>query len=408
MTPTLKYVHGDLLDLALLIIAVGFGISGYRQGFVVGLLSFVGFVGGAVIGAEFGPAVARALVSGQDRQNQQAIAAFILVFVLAIAGQFVFAAIGQYLKEQLRKPSSARLDAIGGAGVSVLSLLLIAWALGSVLSESSTQGIVRQINDSAVLATMDKAMPSQATNSFTQFRQLLATAPSAEVLSGFAHDQLFPVSAPDPGVLRSAGYVAAKSRVVRITGVASSCDLSIEGSGFPISRDHIMSNAHVVAGVNQDLQVHTQDGRTLNATVVFYDPQVDISVLYVPNLDLAPLTFTTSAVAGDSAVVAGFPGGSTALVQQPARIAAAQDIQGHDIYRAGEIDRFVYQIRAVVEPGNSGGPLLSPDGTVYGVTFASVNSDTGLALTASEVAQDASEAENQTIPTPTGTCDVDS
>jgi len=396
-------VRGDLLDLALIVVAVAFAISGYRQGFIVGTLSFVGFVGGAVLGAQFGPAIARAIVGGQTQQD---VVAVVLLVVFAIVGQFVASSIGAYVRQAMTSPSSTTLDAIGGSAVSVLSMLLIAWAIGSVLTASSFQGVVRQVDDSVVLGTMDKIMPSQAKTMFSEFRRLLASGPFPQVFSGIGAAHLFAVSPPDPAVVSSPGYLAARSRVVKVQGTALSCDRSIEGSGFVYAPQHVMTNAHVVAGVNQALVVTTPDGTPHTARVVLYDPQVDIAVLYVPGLDLAPLQFDDQAQSGASAVVAGYPL-DHGFTQAPARIGGTQNAVGPDIYQTGQVNRQIFEIRAQVEPGNSGGPLLSPAGTVYGVVFAAAvdTSGTGFALTASEVAADAKSGANQTFPTSTQGCD---
>ena len=396
-------VRGDLLDLALVVIAVAFAVSGYRQGFIVGSLSFVGFVGGAVLGAELGPVISRAIVGGQTQQD---VAAVVLLVVFAIIGQFLFSSVGAYVRQAMTSPSSTVLDSIGGAGVSVLSMLLIAWAIGSVLTASSFQGVVKQVDNSVVLGTMDRVMPSQAKTMFGEFRRLLATGPFPQVFSGIGAAHLFAVSAPDPAVLNSPGYLAARSRVLKVDGTATTCDRTIEGTGFVYAPDHVMTNAHVVAGVNQGPTVTTAAGRAYRAEVVFYDPQVDIAVLYVPGLNMSPLQFDTQAQPGDSAVVAGYPL-DQGFTQRPARIGGTQNAIGPDIYQTGQVSRLIYQVRAKVEPGNSGGPLLSPSGTVDGVVFAAAvdDSNTGFALTASEVAADATHGATQTTAVSTGACD---
>jgi S1-C subfamily serine protease len=382
---------------------VAFAVSGYRQGFIVGSLSFIGFVGGAVLGAEFGPAIAHAIVGGQTQQD---VVAVILLVVFAIVGQFVFSSVGAYVRQAMTSPSSTVLDSIGGAAVSVLSMLLIAWAIGSVLTASSFQGVVSQVNNSAVLSTMDKVMPSQAKTMFGEFRRLLAKGPFPQVFSGIGAAHLFAVSPPDPAVLNSPGYLAATSRVVKVQGTALSCDQSIEGSGFVYAPHHILTNAHVVAGVDQGPTVTTKSGVKYTAQVVLYDPQVDIAVLYVPGLDLTPLQFDDQGQAGANAVVAGYPLDHS-FTQVPARIGGTQNAVGPDIYQTGQVNRHIFQIRAQVQPGNSGGPLLSTSGTVYGVVFAAAvgTSDTGFALTAAEVAADANAGANQTFPTSTQGCD---
>jgi S1-C subfamily serine protease len=227
------------------------------------------------------------------------------------------------------------------------------------------------------------------------------------VFSGIGAERILTIPAPDPNVLNSAGFRAAAARVVRVQGIAPSCQRQIEGSGFVISPNHIMTNAHVVAGVTQHQTVTTAGNRTLDATVVFYDPQVDVAVLYVPGLDLSPLRFTGQANPGDNAVVAGYPLDAHQLHAVPARIGGIQNAQGPNIYQTSTVTRQIYEIRAVVESGNSGGPLLSSDGTVYGVVFAAavgVN-DTGFALTAAQVHADAQAGEQSTNAVSTMGCD---
>jgi S1-C subfamily serine protease len=133
---------------------------------------------------------------------------------------------------------------------------------------------------------------------------------------------------------------------------------------------------------------------------------VDIAVLYVPGLDLTPLKFDDQAQAGASAVVAGYP------LDQPfkavaARIGGTQVAVGPDIYQTGTVKRQIFEIRANVEPGNSGGPLLSPSGSVYGVVFAAAvdTANTGFALTATEVSADAQAGAHQKTPISTESCD---
>jgi S1-C subfamily serine protease len=226
------------------------------------------------------------------------------------------------------------------------------------------------------------------------------------VFSGIGAAHLFPVTAPDPAVANSSGVAAARDRILKVQGTALSCDRSIEGSGFVYAPHHVLTNAHVVAGVNQSLTVTTVGGTAYHASVVFYDPQVDIAVLYVPGLNLTPLRFAGQANAGADAVVAGYPLDHP-FTAVAARIGGTQQAVGPDIYQTGQVDRQIYEIRAVVEPGNSGGPLLSPSGSVYGVVFAAAVgvSDTGFALTSGEVASDASAGASATVPVSTQGCD---
>ena len=394
-----------MLDLILIVIVVAFAVSGYRQGFIVGVLSFFGFVGGALLGAEFGPAISRALVGGQTQQD---IVAVILLVSFAVIGQFIASSIGAAMRSTVTGHSATVADSVGGSVVSMISVLLIAWVVGSVLNGSPFPVVDQQVNNSLALQTLDKFMPTPAKTMFSDFRRLLAeNSTYAQAFSGIGAERILAIPAPDPGVLNSGGARAAANRVVRVQGVAPSCQRSIEGSGFVISRDHIMTNAHVVAGVTQRQTVTTASGQTLSATVVYYDPQVDVAVLYVPGLNLAPLQFAGQANPGDNAVVAGYPLDAPSLHVVPARIGGIQNAQGPNIYQTATVTRQIYEIRAVVQSGNSGGPLLSPGGRVYGVVFAAAVgvSNTGFALTAAQVAAGAQAGGHSTTAVSTMGCD---
>jgi S1-C subfamily serine protease len=398
-------VSGDVLDLILLVVVAAFAVSGYRQGFIVGILSFFGFVGGALLGAEFGPAISRALVGGPTQQD---VIAVVLLVSFAVIGQFVASTIGAAMRSTVTLHSATVADSVGGSFVSMASVLLIAWVVGSVLIQSPFPVVDTQVNNSLMLQTLDRFMPTPARTMFSDFRRLLASNSTyAQVFSGIGAEHIFPIAAPDPAVLGDAGYQAASSRVVKVRGVAPSCSRSIEGSGFVISPHHVLTNAHVVAGVTTRQTVTTESGITLQATVVYYDPQVDVAILYVPRLHLTPLRFAGPANPGDSAVVAGYPLDARTLQAAPARIGGVQNAQGPNIYDTSTVTRQIYQIRALVQSGNSGGPLLSPDGTVDGVVFAAAVgvSDTGFALTAAEVSADASAGESLQAPVSTGGCD---
>jgi len=236
-------------------------------------------------------------------------------------------------------------------------------------------------------------------------RSTLVSGSFTQVLSGIGQVHLVNVPAPDPAVLNGPGAQAAESRVVKILGTAPECGRSIEASGFVYAPQHVMTGAHVVAGVTQGQTVTTADGVTYRARVVFYDPQIDIAVLYVPGLNLKPLRLVGQASNGSDAVVAGYPLDHS-LTAMPARIGQVLQVKSPDIYSSGQVDRQVYQTRGVVEPGNSGGPLLSPAGTVDGVVLgvkAGVP-DTGFVLTASEVQADANAGANATVPVSTQGC----
>jgi S1-C subfamily serine protease len=249
-------------------------------------------------------------------------------------------------------------------------------------------------------------MPAGARTMFSDFRSLLASGPYVQVFGALGAEPALTVAPPNPAVLNSAGLVRSRNSIVKVTGIAPSCQRKIEGSGFVISPQHILTNAHVVAGVTENQTVTTRQGRTFSATVVLFDPERDLAVLYVRGLNARTLAFAGPANLGDEAIVAGYPRNHSFTVV-PARIGDDQMAQAPDIYQRREVTRQIYSVRANVEPGNSGGPLLAPSGQVDGVVFAAAVGvkDTGYALTASEVEGDARSGGVRVGGVSTGGCD---
>ena len=224
---------GDLLDLILLVLVAAFAVSGYRQGFIIGVLSFAGFIVGAVAGTLFAPALARALTSEQSRQ---ALIAVVVVFVAAMVGQVLASAVGAALRSRLTWRPVTYLDAAGGAVVSVVSVLLIAWLIGSAVVNAGFPSITGQVRNSAVLRTVDEVMPSAARTMFSDFRRLLASGPYPQVFGGIGAEAPLTVGAPQGKYLRFPAVRRDQASVVKVIGTASSCSRRIEGSGFVISR----------------------------------------------------------------------------------------------------------------------------------------------------------------------------
>jgi S1-C subfamily serine protease len=173
---------------------------------------------------------------------------------------------------------------------------------------------------------------------------------------------------------------------VKVVGDATSCSRRIEGSGFVFAPQRVMTNAHVVAGVGSPYVYVGGTGRAYRAHVVEFDPDLDVAVLWVPGLDVAPLSFGPAVPSGTDSAAAGYPGDGP-LTVSPARVRNTLTAIGQDIYGGGRVVRQVYALRVEVRPGNSGGPLLGTDGRVLGVVFAASRADpeTGYALTSGQV-----------------------
>ena len=394
---------GDLLDLILIVLVIAFGVAGYRQGFIIGVLSFAGFIGGGAIGALFGPRIARAIT---HNPGWEAVTAIIVVFLCAMIGQLLASGLGVAVRSRVTWRPATMLDAVGGAVVSVLSVLLIAWLIGSAVAYAPFPAISHQVNDSAVLRTVDRLMPAEASVMFSDFRSLLESGPYAQVFGALGAESALAVAPADPAVLNSPALAQAQPSIVKVDGVAPSCSERIEGSGFVYAPHYVLTNAHVVAGVTQGPNVYTAQGTPYVARVVLYDPKTDLAVLYVPSLNARPLNFAAQAKIGSDAVVAGYPQ-DRGFTSVPARIGGIEEATSPDIYQTATVTRQIYSIRAQVEPGNSGGPLLAQGGEVYGVVFAAATSvqNTGYALTAQEVLADAQAGQGRTASVSTQDCD---
>ncbi|HIY43240.1 MAG TPA: MarP family serine protease [Candidatus Nocardiopsis merdipullorum] len=392
-----------MLDAVLVVLLLLFAITGYRQGFIVGVFSFVGFIGGGVLAALTAPNYIQEWVADPGRQALLAIA---VVFLSAALGQFLASYLGTLVRNRVTWDSARVVDALGGAVISALSVLLVSWFIGSTAANSALPFVAGQVKDSRVLQSVDSLMPESAHQGFSEFRRVVDQSAFPQVFSGLGTGELAEVDPPDPDVLTTPELIEASRSVVKVLGTAPTCQRRVEGTGFAYSSEHIMTNAHVVAGVTDDLRVVTRDGHQIEATLVLFDSVQDLAVLHVPGLELEPLEFNHEASQGDDAVVAGFPrnSGFTAV---PARIRAQQMAQGPDFYHESQVSREIYQVRAVVRPGNSGGPLLAPDGSVYGVVFAAATNEqeTGYVLTADEVMENAQQGTESNTEVSSEHCD---
>jgi S1-C subfamily serine protease len=396
-------VLGDhLLDLILLALVVLFAISGYRQGFIVGSLSFVGFVGGVILGMLVAPPIVKAVV---DSPGQQALLAIVIPFLTATLGQLLASSVGSALRSRVTWDSARSVDAVGGACVSGVALLVVAWLIGSALVTSPFVWLRTQVKDSSVLHSVNGFMPDQANTWFSSFRGFVSKTGFPQVFGGLGGESIVDVPPPDTKILTTPQLRAARRSIVKIIGTARSCQRKIEGSGFVYAPGRVMTNAHVLAGVDSGPQVFTMGSGVYRGRVVLYDYKRDIAILDVPGLRLPSLSFDGTARTRDSAVVAGFPKNHS-FTTRPARIRAKQRARGPDIYHSSQVTREIYAIRALVEQGNSGGPLLAPNGKVYGVVFAAAldNKDTGYVLTAGEVAPDARAGANAVDEVSTQSC----
>ncbi|TCB98928.1 MarP family serine protease [Micromonospora zingiberis] len=388
------------VDLVLLLLMLVFAISGYRQGFVIGVLSFSGFFLGALIGLQVGPMLAQQFVDSGTR----VLISLVAIFGLAVIGQALAGWLGSHLRRTINSDVGRRADDVGGAFVSLFAVLLVAWLVAVPLGSSSLPWLAASVRSSALLNVVDRVLPDQAQQLSTALRDTVDTNGFPDVFDGLRRTQARQVEPPDPALAGSEVVASGQRSVVKVLGSAPSCSRRIEGSGFVYADDRVMTNAHVVAGTRSvavELRGDRYDGE-----VVVYDPDRDLAVLYVPGLPGPSMRFAAgNASTGADAIVLGFPLDGPYNAQS-ARIRDVGRIPGPNIYSSGSVNREIYTIRALVRSGNSGGPLVSSNGLVLGVIFAAAADDpnTGFAVTAAEARPVALEGAQRTRGVDTGEC----
>jgi S1-C subfamily serine protease len=389
-----------VVDVILVLLMLVFAISGYRQGFVIGALSFGGFFSGALIGLQVGPLIANQFSDGAIR----VVVSLVAIFALAVLGQTLAGWFGTKLRRSITSRPLQRVDDAGGALVSLIAVLLVAWLVAVPLGSSSLPWLNAQVRNSSILTAINGLMPQQARALSAALRTTLDTNGFPDVFGGLAPTNAREVAAPDPKLAGSQVVQNSKKSVIKVLGTAPSCSRRIEGSGFVYARERVMTNAHVVAGT-RDVQIEV-NGDRLDGTVVVYDPKRDLAVIYVPGLRAPVMPFVEKpAATGANAIVLGYPLDGP-YDAQSARVRDVSNITGPDIYEKDEVTREIYTIRALVRSGNSGGPLVAPNGDVLGVIFAAAadNRNVGFAVTAKEAAGVAESGAERTRGVRTGDC----
>ncbi|WP_328361915.1 acid resistance serine protease MarP [Mycobacterium sp. NBC_00419] len=387
------------LDIAVLVVAFVAAISGWRSGALGSLMSFVGVVLGAIAGVMLAPHI----VSHIHSPRAKLFAALFLILALVVIGEVAGVVLGRAVRSAIRNRGVRTVDSIIGVALQLVVVMVAAWLLASPLTSSDQPNLAAAVRGSKVLAQVDKYAPEWLKSVPKRMSTLLSTSGLPDVLQPFGRTPIQAVEAPDASLADSLVVASSRPSVVKIRGVAPGCQKVLEGTGFVIAPNRVMSNAHVVAG--SDSVTVDAEGQTYDATVVSYDPNADISILDVPNLPQRPLVFAEQpAKSGTDAVVLGYPGGGE-FAATPARIRETIELSGPDIYRTTTVNREVYTIRGTVRQGNSGGPMINRAGQVLGVVFGAAvdDNDTGFVLTANEVSRQLAKIGN-TEKVPTGAC----
>lgn len=387
-----------ILDVLLVLLLIAYLVQGYRAGFLRGIFSIAGVLGGTVAAVLLTPPV-----TGLIAQAPVRLVATIGLFVaLIVIGGTVGGALGRALARTVPRGPFRTVDKLAGAAsglvVTALAASMVAFGLGSL----GVPVLSPAIASSAVLDTIDRVTPDPVKVTMAQLRALVISdgIPSiSEALGG-------PTTAPSlPSIDTQSDALAAASRsVVRISGNAYACGQSQTGSGFVVAPDRIVTNAHVVSGVSEPVVESRMDG-TVSGRVVYFDPIDDIAVIATNGLAAPALTVGDSLTPGLDAAVEGYPFGGPFTVK-PANVISVDTLVVSDIYGDSSAPREVYTLASDVQPGNSGGPLLSTDGTIRGLVFAKGADvpNVGYAATMTELAPVLAQAPSLAAAVSSGSC----
>lgn len=385
----------DIVAVALIVIGV---LLGLRSGALPQLAGLAGAAIGAIAGLLILPAASPLLDALPP--TIRAVAVLSALLGLVGLGEGLGATAGRAASHALGVGLLGALDRVAGAAVGVGQAILIIWLTGGVLATGPFPSLTRDAQTSTAVRVLDSVLPPP-TEIVVQLGHLLDDSGLPDVFIGLEQLPAPNIDLPSDAVASEIGSRAAKS-VLRV--VADGCSLRSSGTGFVIAPGYLVTNAHVVAGANSII-VQTSD-QSYDATPVLVDLEFDIAVLRASRLDAPALHFTGSEP-GRGAIGAtfGYPGGGNAAVE-PATVAAAYFATGLDVTGTARVTRRILELRARVQPGDSGGPLLLKDGSVGGVVFAEsrVDPTVGYALSPLQVQDKVTPALGQTDAISTGPC----
>lgn len=394
---------GLLLDLALVLIFVAYGISGYRHGLVSSVFSLLGFFAGALIAVWILPTTLADLDAVADDPRLRVLVLIVGVVGIGWIGQVLGSLLGGQIRRQMGQQGVRRTDSVLGAVVVVLAASLMIWFLGGSLRTAGNPPVAKAMAESRVLRSIDAVVPDEAGQVFAGFRGFLSSQGFPQVFGDLVPEPITPVEAPDPGIADAGAITRAATSVVKVTTVSDTCGRGQEGTGWVLSAERVVTNAHVVAGADR-VRIRSQE-EEVTGRVVIFDPDRDLAVIEADGLDAPGLELGSDLPRGTAAAIPGYPlDGPYTVV--PARVRQVLDARGRDIYGDDPVVREIYSLYTRVQPGNSGGPLLDASGRVAGVVFAKSleDDDTGYALTLDEAMPVLDAARGADREVDTGAC----
>lgn len=386
-----------VLDVILILALLSYLVYGLRNGFLVTVGGIAGFAAGAVA-AFFAVPLVSGLVVDSGWRLTAIVAATV---VLVVLGNGLGTMVGRQIRGVMRiRPLRAADRLVGGAvnlAVSALVMSMLAFSISSL----GVPVVSQQLAESKVIRFIDGLTPTPVKATMAQLRSAVIGNGIPTLIEGLEQGQAVPV--PNASTNTPALNRAAES-VLRIAGTAYECGQNQTGTGFVVSEGRVVTNAHVVAGVSQPV-VEMPDGDAIPGRVVYFDTRHDLAVLAVDGLPADPLPLGPDLPNSSPAAFAGYPHGGP-FQSKPATIQDITTVLVPDIYGNNPSPEAIYRLAGDVQPGNSGGPLLTTDGQVAGVVFAKATSgaEMGFAITMDDLNPVAAQAPSLSAPVSSGQC----
>lgn len=384
----------DIVLIVLLALALIVGIS---RGFLATIGSFAGLALGGIAAFWLIPYVGQ-WVTDPAWRGAAIVAAGVLLLLLGAA---LGAAVGNTLRRGADRIKLRVPERVLGGIVNLAAAALALSFFAGTLTTAGVPVVSAALASSTVVRTIDSLTPGPV-------RSALAELRGAVFADGIPRlgqlIQIGPVPNAPVIALDDPALTQAAQSVARITGTAYACGITASGSGFVIADDRVVTNAHVVAGVDAPL-VELPGQPAKEGRVIYFDPTDDLAVIAVDGLDAAALPVVPALAVGSAAVVQGYPYGGP-FTSGNAQVVSEGTVPVPDIYGDQSAPREIYALDAVVRPGNSGGPLLTSTGDVAGVVFARSETDdnVGYAMTSAELEPVLSQLGSLSAPVASGSC----
>lgn len=377
----------DFVNLALaldIILIVGLLLQatvGWHRGFLASVLGVVGLIAGGALALWGIPQVMAPSATVRENPLARSVVLLFGVTLVAIIGYSVLSDVGHRIMAR-RGTAVGRWNSALGAVVSAAMAAVLLGLASIALYPMAPSSWRAMMDESRVVSTLSDRMPPAVVEGAARATESLYEAGFPRVFGDPGSEPDLPTERPDGTAAETPQVQAAAASIVKVNASMPSCYAAGTGSGWVVAPQRIVTNAHVVAGADAVSVQVGGTGQRFRATVVAFDPATDLAILAVPRLQAPPLALSDRLAPGDSAVVAGFPRGGPYRTE-PARIRGTVDAAGTDIYDRRPVQREIYSIFGSVYPGNSGGPLLTPDGRVAGTVFArsAASPDTGFVIT---------------------------